>query len=129
MNIPEVSNEVKQNVRSENVVTAEATERPVRDGTAKSGQLVVAKQDNAKSDKQSQHFSREELDSFIKDAEEHLANNDVKLKFNVIEENDTVQVEIVDGDGKTIRKIPDDELLKLSKSLKNLERGFLDEVS
>jgi len=51
------------------------------------------------------------------------------LKFNVLEENDTIQVEIIDSDGKTIRKIPEDDLLKLSESLKNLGKGFLDKVS
>jgi len=128
MDIPEISTEMKQNVRSENVVAARAVDRYVRDGT-KTDREVVSKRDNASGEKQSQQFSREQLDTIIREAEEHLANKDVKLKFNVIEETDKVQVEIVDGDGKTIRKIPDDELLKLSDSLKKLERGFLDEVS
>lgn len=128
MDIPEIRNELKQNVRSENVAAARDVDRLVRDGT-KTDREVVSKRDNASREKQSQHFSKEQLDTIIHEAEKHLANKDVKLKFNVIEEADKVQVEIVDGDGKTIRKIPDDELLKLSDSLKKLERGFLDEVS
>ena len=65
----------------------------------------------------------------IAEAEEHLEAKNIKLKFNVLENNDTIQVEIVDSDGKTIRKIPDDDLLKLTKSLKNLGQGFLDKMS
>lgn len=128
MDIPEIRNDMKQNVRSENAVAAKAVDKLVRDGT-RVDREAVSKSDNANGEKQSQHYTREELDTLIRDAEEHLANKNVKLKFNVIEENDKIQVEIVDGDGKTIRKIPDDELLKLSDSLKKLERGFLDEVS
>lgn len=128
MDIPEIRNDMKQNVRSENAVAAKAVDTLVRDGT-RVDREAVSKSDNANGEKQSKHFTREELDTLIRDAEEHLANKNVKLKFNIIEENDKIQVEIVDGDGKTIRKIPDDELLKLSDSLKKLERGFLDEVS
>ena len=48
--------------------------------------------------------------------EDQLANNNVKLKFNVLDESNTIQVEILDSDGNTIRKIPGDDLVKLSKS-------------
>nr|WP_321974339.1 flagellar protein FlaG [Pseudodesulfovibrio indicus] len=72
--------------------------------------------------------TREELDTIIAEAEQALDSNDVKLKFNVLENNDTIQVEVIDSNGKTIRKIPEDDLIKLTKSLKNLGQGFLDEV-
>jgi len=129
MNILDISNDVKQSIRSENVATAEAMDRSVRSNAEPTGPDAVQRQDSAQQDKQSQQFTREELETLIQEAEEHLANNDVKLKFNVSEEDDAIQVEIVDSTGKTIRKIPEDDLLKLSKSLKNLERGFLDKVS
>jgi len=130
MNIPEFTNEMKQGSRIDNMIQAPAVDRPpAPDGSIRETREVVQKYSNAQEDKQPQDFSREELDAIIKTAEEQLEQNDVKLKFNVVEENDTVQVEIVDAKGKTIRKIPDDDLLKLSESLKNLDRGFLDEVS
>jgi flagellar protein FlaG len=129
MNILDISNDVKQSIRSENAATAEAMARSVRSNVEPTGPNAVQKQDSDQQDKHSQKFTREELDTLIQEAEEHLANNDVKLKFNVSEEDDAIQVEIVDGSGKTIRKIPEDDLLKLSKSLKDLERGFLDKVS
>ncbi|MUM78467.1 flagellar biosynthesis protein FlaG [Pseudodesulfovibrio sp. F-1] len=71
-------------------------------------------------------LSREEVAILAAEMEKTLEANNVKLKFNIIEENDTIQVEIVNGEGKTIRKIPSDDMIKLSKSLENLERGFLD---
>ncbi|QGY41315.1 flagellar biosynthesis protein FlaG [Pseudodesulfovibrio cashew] len=130
MNIPEINNDVKQSLRSESVAAAQAVHGPsIRDGSDKVPSDAVQKQDSSKSDKQSQQFSKEQMNDLVKETQELLENNDVKLKFNVLEENDTVQVEIIDGEGKVIRKIPGDDLLKLSKSLKNLDRGFLDEVS
>ena len=128
MNFPEINNDIKQNVRSESIATAKAEGMAVKDEAVQKLD-VVQKSDNAQNDKQTDQFSRKELETVIRETEEQLANNDVKLKFNVIEENDTVQVEIQDQAGKTIRKIPDDELIKLSKSLKSLERGFIDQIS
>ena len=134
MNIPEVTIEMKQELRSENAVKATTlNKQPVQEGSRLPRVDAVSQHSEAQSDKQSEkqpdNFSREELDSVIAEVEEHFATNNVKLKFNVLEENDTIQVEIIDSDGKTIRKIPDEDLLKLSESLKNLGKGFLDEVS
>ncbi len=130
MNIPEITNALRQESRSESSTYAQSVDRSQpSDGTnGKRSLEVVQKQEEAQ-DKKSSNFSKEELNELIADVEEQLEKNDVSLKFNVIEEDDTVQVEIVDGDGKTIRKIPDDDLVRLSKSLKNLDRGFLDETS
>jgi len=131
MNIPEISNDIKQNVRSENVTRAQTEDRVTPDqGSVRTTPAAASKQEGANSNSSGeQHFDKEHLDSIIKEAQEHLEQQDINLKFNVLEEGETVQVEIVDSDGKTIRKIPEDDLLKLSKSLKNLERGFLDKIS
>ncbi|QJB57755.1 flagellar protein FlaG [Pseudodesulfovibrio sp. zrk46] len=131
MNIPEITNEVKQVARSENVHPAQSVERPYsRDGSVRAAPDAVQKQNALNKENQNpREFSREEMNSFIKDAEEQLEAKDIQLKFNILEEDDTIQVEIVDAEGKTIRKIPGDELVKLSQSLKSLERGFIDKVS
>lgn len=130
MNIPEISNELKQGLRSESMVPAQSVDRShIRNGSNRVAPDAIQKLSAAQGDKSSHNFSKEELNAIIEDAEKQLEKNDVKLKFNVLEENDTVQVEILDAEGKTIRKIPGDDLLKLSKSLKNLERGFLDKIS
>lgn len=130
MNIPEITSDVKQDLRSENVVRAKAVDRPpVREPSSPTPVKIVERQDEAQPGRRSGSLPKEELDSLLSEIEEHFASNDVKLKFNVLEENDTIQVEIIDSDGKTIRKIPDDDLLKLSESLKNLGKGFLDRIS
>ena len=131
MNIPEITIEMKQELRSESVVQAKAMARPpVPEASSQPPVDAVNQQDESRSDnRHSEKFTKEELSSMLSQAEEHFSSNDVKLKFNVLEENDTIQVEIIDSDGKTIRKIPEDDLLKLSESLKNLGKGFLDKVS
>lgn len=129
MNIPMMNIDMKQELRSESVVPAKAVQKPpVPDGSVRRDDVVMA-QDEAQSDRQSGTPTREELNTLIAEAEEHLESKNIKLKFNVLENNDTIQVEIVDSDGKTIRKIPEDDLLKLTKSLKNLGQGFLDKMS
>lgn len=130
MNIPEITSDMKQDPRSESVVRAQAVERPpAREALSQPPSKAAIRQETAHPEKQSETFSREKLDSLLSEVEEHFASNDVKLKFNVLEENGTIQVEIIDSDGKTIRKIPEDDLLKLSESLKNLGKGFLDQLS
>jgi len=129
MNIPMMNIDMKQELRSESVVPAKAVQKPpVPDGSARRDDVIVA-QGKAQPDKHSDTPTREELKTLIAEAEEHLESKNIKLKFNVLENNDTIQVEIVDSDGKTIRKIPEDDLLKLTKSLKSLGQGFLDTMS
>ncbi|BDQ36138.1 hypothetical protein SYK_04980 [Pseudodesulfovibrio nedwellii] len=130
MNIPEISIDVKQELRSENATSAKAVDKPpAQDEKTEVRIDAVNGTDSSEADKQSNTHSRDELKALIAEAEKHLETNDVKLKFNILEENDTVQVEIIDSDGKTIRKIPDDDLVKLNQSLKNFGQGFLDTVS
>lgn len=129
MNFPMMNIDRKEELRSESVGSAAIAQKPPARDAREWGNDEVMAQDETQSDKQSDSFSREELENLISEAEEHLEAKNVKLKFNILENNDTVQVEIVDSNGKTIRKIPDDELIKLTKSLKDLGQGFLDRMS
>jgi len=130
MNIPEIKNEIKQGLHSESVVPTKVVDKPpTHSENAMVNADAVHKLSDAQADKQSSSFSKGTLNSLIQEAEEHLEANNIKLKFNVLEEDDQVQVVIVDDEGKTIRKIPGDDLLKLSQSLKNIGKGFLDETS
>ncbi|EPR43885.1 flagellar protein FlaG protein [Desulfovibrio sp. X2] len=53
----------------------------------------------------------------------------VRLRFHVDQSTDKLQVEIVDPDsGKTVQKLPPDNLLKLAKSLQETSRGLLDRL-
>lgn len=131
MNIPEISNGIKQNVRSENIARTKIDEKHSSDLGALTTDINANSKQIGKSGESSElnSFDRKALDSIVKDAQEHLEQHNINLKFNILEEGETVQVEIVDSDGKTIRKIPEDDLIKLSESLKSLERGFLDKIS
>lgn len=131
MNIPDMTIDTKQNLRSESVATAKAVDKPpIQDGNELARPDVVSKQHNNNTeDGQKGKHTREELEKLVAEATKHLEANNVKLKFNLVEEGEEIQVEVLDSDGKTIRKIPDDDLLKLAKSLKNLGKGFLDTMS
>ncbi|AMK11832.1 MAG: flagellar protein FlaG [Pseudodesulfovibrio sp.] len=125
MNIPEMNIDVKQGLHSESAAQAKAVQRPpAHDDPGRDDSLMARK--DVKGNEIGP--TREELETIIAEAEQALDSNDVKLKFNVLENNDTIQVEVIDSNGKTIRKIPEDDLIKLTKSLKNLGQGFLDEV-
>ncbi|MCJ2163811.1 MULTISPECIES: flagellar protein FlaG [unclassified Pseudodesulfovibrio] len=128
MNIPEMTIEMKQGLRSENVVPAKTVSRPPGQKDTSQSANTDSAPTKTEKDKQSTGRTKEELYELIAEAEKHLEANDIKLKFNVLENNDTIQVEVLDSDGKVIRKIPDDDLIKLTKSLKNLGQGFLNEV-
>jgi flagellar protein FlaG len=130
MSIPEISIERKQELRLGGLPLVNAAERPTIHST--DGRIhtdAIHKQGESQADTHSASFSEEELNSMVAEAAEHLEANDVNLKFKILEENDTIQVEIIDSDGKTIRKIPGDDFLKLAESLKNLGQGFLDKIS
>ncbi|MDD3313302.1 flagellar protein FlaG [Pseudodesulfovibrio sp.] len=126
MNVPESVIETRQGASSESVFPAKAADRPPGQDRNNRSESDGAGASGAASAK---GVSRETVNTLVSEMETRLEQNNVQLKFNILEEDDSVQVEIIDGDGKTIRKIPSDELVNLSKSLKNLDRGFLDEIS
>jgi FlaG protein. len=129
MNFPEITSELKQGLRSESVSPVQAVARaPVRNDESKPPALAVNAHDANNSEKP-RAISKEDVTALAARIEKKLDASNVKLKFNVVEENDTVQIEILNSEGKTIRKIPSDDMLKLSKSLEELDRGFLDTIS
>lgn len=129
MSIPEVSLELKQIIRPESTLQAKAVHNPAAQTDSRSQSNATRSQSYVDTDSQLSRLSKDELNSLVAEAQEHLEANNVNLKFKVLEEDDTVQIEIIDADGKTIRKLPEDDMVKLSKSLKNLGKGFLDKVS
>ncbi|WP_243546419.1 flagellar protein FlaG [Pseudodesulfovibrio tunisiensis] len=128
MNIPEVNNEVRA-LRSENVTPAvKPQESPPQDMSFRKD--AVQKTGKADADPQKEgSASREEVERQVQTVQEKLDARDIKLKFNVLEKEDTVQVEVQDEQGKVIRKIPADEMIKLSQSIKEFVGGFLDRTS
>ena len=68
---------------------------------------------------------REALEHYLGDVKERLARNNVELKFTFHDDTGSLQVELVNGEDKVVRKIPPDELLRLSASLKEMAGAFL----
>ncbi|WP_419787875.1 flagellar protein FlaG [Pseudodesulfovibrio sp.] len=127
MNIPESTIKTSHEGHSESSLQAK-TASNTADKTQAAGTSLSGKSD--RSDPSGAAVpSKDTVNKLVSEMESRLEKNNVQLKFKVLEENQTVQVEILDGSGKTIRKIPSDELVSLSKSLKNLDRGFLEKVS
>lgn len=70
---------------------------------------------------------RETVLELVRQAEENLAERGVALKFKVNEDADSIQVEVREaGSEKVIRKIPADEVVQLSKSIKDMAGQLLD---
>ncbi len=63
----------------------------------------------------------------VSKAQEYFKQQGVDLHFKVLDDSGQVQVEMVTEDNrKVIRKIPGDELVKLSDNLKRMAKGVLD---
>lgn len=78
---------------------------------------------------QGEPLDRETLEAKLGDLEERLAGNGVELKFRLREESGDLQVEVLDPESdKVVRKIPPDELIKLSASLEEQAGGFLNKA-
>lgn len=74
-------------------------------------------------------MSRENLNDLLEKSFKLLdtLNSKRHLKYEVIEEADLVQVQVVDDDtGNIVRKIPADEVVKLVKRLNEMLSGDLD---
>ncbi|MBQ4418851.1 MAG: flagellar protein FlaG [Synergistaceae bacterium] len=74
-------------------------------------------------------LSREELQAILEKTAEisKIFNSKRKIKYEVIEEADLVQIQVIDtDDGKIIRKIPADEIVELVKKLHEVLSERLD---
>jgi uncharacterized FlaG/YvyC family protein len=75
-------------------------------------------------------FTREDAEKLFKQAEKYFGDKGVNLRFKVLEgEGTDVQVEMVDASTKkVIRKIPGDEVVKLSENIKRMAKGVMDKA-
>jgi flagellar protein FlaG len=66
------------------------------------------------------------LEAAAEKVQSQLENEGISLTFKITEESGDLQVEMINTESKkVIRKMPSDELLKLSTSMKKLAGGFL----
>lgn len=69
---------------------------------------------------------RETVQKVLEDTQQHLHERGVDLKFRIDQDSGDIQVELVNKENeKIVRKIPADEVLKLSNSLKEMAGAFL----
>lgn len=72
-------------------------------------------------------LDRKSIEKVLAEAEQSLAEKGVALKFSISEDSDDLQVEVRDaGSNKVIRKIPTDEVVRLSQSIKDMSGVFMD---
>ena len=84
--------------------------------------------EDADKDKEAE-LSREDLKAILEKTAEisKIFNSKRKIKYEVIEEADLVQIQVIDTDnGNIVRKIPADEIVELVKKLHDILSGRLD---
>lgn len=130
MNIPEIKNELKPPARGEESKAIHAEARLSAEGAKTHDLHAVGKlEKTADQEKQHSRLNREKAEQIAHKAEAELAAKNLKLKFNVIEESNTIQVEVRDANDKVIKKIPADDIVKLSKSIrKHFQGSFVDKT-
>lgn len=80
-------------------------------------------------DKEQQELTRGDVKTILEKTAElaKLFNSRRKIRYEVIEEADLVQIQVIDEDeGKIIRKIPSDEIVELVKKIHEVLSGRLD---
>ncbi len=96
-----------------------ALENTIRNGSGKTA--------GTSEDTSAHRMDGKERQTMYEALEDSLSSHGLKLKFNIDEKTDVMQVEVLDSkSGKTVRKLPPDDLLRLSASIKELSRGLLD---
>ena len=67
------------------------------------------------------------VSKLVEEIQEQAAKAGVQLKFKLREDSGDLQVEIVEAESqKVVRKIPPDDLIKLSESMEELAGGLVD---
>jgi flagellar protein FlaG len=74
-------------------------------------------------------LTRQDAEKLVGKVQEYFGGKGVSLNFKVLAGSDGVQVQVLDAkSGKVLRKIPDDELVKLGDSLKREAKGVMDKA-
>lgn len=97
--------------------------------TKQLGQVLPDKPPEDKNREKEIELSREDLKSILEKTAEiaKLFNSRRSIKYEVIEEADLVQIQVIDtDDGSIVRKIPADEIVELVKKIHNMLSERLD---
>ncbi len=86
----------------------------------RSQQIVPGQARNTEAASEPEIQDRETVRDLLGKTAELLSSLDRKLKFEVLEDIGLVQIQVIDADdGRVVRKIPSDEVIKLVKHIKD----------
>lgn len=130
MNIPEIKNDVKPPARTTEHKAVPQEEKALAQRSDALEHQAVEKIEKTEDGRHPQsRFDKEKVRQVADKMESELAEQNLKLRFNVIEENKTIQVEVRDAENKVIKKIPADDMVKLAKSIrKHFQGSFVDKT-
>ncbi|GEM_PF-1026595 len=130
MNIPEVKTEMKSPVRTNGHTVVQQTAKPFAEQSGVQQHYSVAKLEKTEAAREAKTtLDKDRVQQAAETAESELAAKNLKLKFNIIEESKTIQVEVLDADNKVIKKIPADDVVKLAKAIrKQFPGSFVDKT-
>lgn len=92
-----------------------------------SAQDPAARQTAQKGDEEGGDTEPQSKEQVLSQAQDYFRQRGVDLHFKVLDETGALQVEMTDsGSKRVIRKIPGDEIVKLSDNLKRMAKGVMD---
>jgi len=87
----------------------------------------AARQTAQKGDEEGGAAEQQNQEQVLSQAQDYFRQRGVDLHFKVLDETGALQVEMTDsGSKRVIRKIPGDEIVKLSDNLKRMAKGVMD---
>lgn len=117
---------------SETASTPLRVERPLRNLADQPKATKAANVDDAErltkeTGGETNRLDKAGIEKVLVQANEELASQGVALKFSISEESEELQVEVRDATSdKVIRKIPSDEVVRLSRSIKDMAGVLMD---
>lgn len=74
-------------------------------------------------------LAKKDPQEILKQAKEYFGGKGVNLDFKRVDDSGDIQVEMVDATThKVIRKIPEDEVVKLADNIKKMAKGVMDKA-
>lgn len=121
MNFPEIHSDVGKRTSYDDRSTLRTSDKPVETIQHPDAQRTgVTAPEKQNTDASGEHaLSREQTRTIVREMEDKLREMNVSISFEVHEDLDTVQVELRDGEGNVVKKIPSDELVKLSQNIQS----------
>lgn len=130
MNINPSDMDVRQGYAPAEIAAAPTTSAPVS-AKAQDREATLSVQPDAKSQAAAAAADKQTALAVAEKISQHLDENHTSLKIKVLEDAQVgVQVEIIDKNSdRVLRKIPQDDLIKLSASMKKMTGLFVNQAT